>query len=145
MVGNFEHSPNKEGILWFYNKVWKTVKKENVDSKLILVGKMPENLKNIFSNDEDIKVAGLVPELDSYYEISSCVIIPIFHLSGIKIKLLEAMAYGVPIVSTHTGGMGFENIKTIKFADTPESFAYAIKQLLKEDVVTDHDLEKLEK
>jgi len=145
MVGNFEHSPNKEGILWFYNKVWEMVKKENVDSKLILVGKMPENLKNIFSNDGDIKVAGLVPELDPYYEISSCVIIPIFHLSGIKIKLLEAMAYGVPIVSTHTGGMGFENIKTIKFADTPESFAYAIKQLLKEDVVTDHDLEKTRK
>ena len=39
-------------------------------------------------------------------------IIPIFHLSGIKIILLEAMSYGLPIVSNHTGGMGFENIKT---------------------------------
>ena len=57
MVGNFEHSPNMEGILWFYNKVWKMVKKRYEDSKLILVGKMPESLKKTLSNDEDIKFA----------------------------------------------------------------------------------------
>ena len=145
MVGNFEHSPNMEGILWFYNKVWKMVKKRYEDSKLILVGKMPESLKKTLSNDEDIKLEGLVPELNPYYELASCIIIPIFHLSGIKIKLLEAMAYGIPIVSTQTGGMGFEDIPTIKFADTPESFAYAIQQLLTQDVVSDDELEKSRK
>ena len=145
MVGNFEHSPNMEGILWFYNKVWKMVKKRYEDSKLILVGKMPESLKKTLSKDEDIKVEGLVPELNPYYELASCIIIPIFHLSGIKIKLLEAMAYGIPIVSTQTGGMGFEDIPTIKFADTPESFAYAIQQLLTQDVVSDDELEKSRK
>ena len=145
MVGNFEHSPNMEGILWFYNKVWKMVKKRSEDSKLILVGKMPESLKKTLSNDEDIKLEGLVPELNPYYELASCIIIPIFHLSGIKIKLLEAMAYGIPIVSTQAGGMGFEDIPTIKFADTPESFAYAIQQLLTPDVVSDDELKKSRK
>ena len=145
MVGNFEHSPNMEGILWFYNKVWKMVKKRYEDSKLILVGKMPESLKKTFSNDEDIKVEGLVPDLGPYYEQASCVIIPIFHLSGIKIKLLEAMAYGIPIVSTQTGGMGFEDIPTIKFADTPESFAYAIEKILINNIVTGDEIEETRK
>ena len=45
------------------------------------------SLTIFFSNDKDIEVAGLVPSLDPYYEKASCVIIPIFHLSGIKIKL----------------------------------------------------------
>ena len=145
MVGNFEHAPNKEGILWFYHKVWETVKKRYANSKLILVGKMPDSLKTIFSNDMDIKVEGLVSKLDPYYMQASCAIIPIFHLSGIKIKLLEAMAHGVPIVSTHSGGMGFENIQTIKFADTPESFAHAIHQLLTDDIIPEQDLERTRK
>ena len=145
MVGNFEHAPNREGILWFYHKVWKTVKRRYVNSKLILVGKMPDTLKDYFSNDMNIKVEGLVPSLDSYYEMATCVIIPIFHLSGIKIKLLEAMAHRVPIVSTHSGGMGFENVQTIRFADTPESFADAIHKLLTDDIIPEHELDKTRK
>ena len=42
---------------------------------------MPEILKNTFHNEEDINVEGIVPQLNPYYEIASCAIVPIFHLS----------------------------------------------------------------
>ena len=130
MVGNFEHSPNNAGILWFYNEVWQMVKNGLSYSKLILVGKIPQSLKTIFSDDKDIEITGLVSNLDPYYEKAGCVIIPIFHLSGMKLKLLEAMAYGIPIVSTPTGAIGFEDIDVITVASTPKSFAEAILSIL---------------
>ena len=63
MVGNFEYSGNKEGILWFYNEVWKRILHEFNNAKLILVGKCPEDLKTIFSNDEQIEITGVVSRL----------------------------------------------------------------------------------
>lgn len=143
MVGNFEHSPNSEGILWFYNEVWQMVKNGLSYSKLILVGKMSQSLKTIFSNDKDIEITGLVSNLDPYYEKAGCVIIPIFHLSGMKLKLLEAMAYGIPIVSTPTGAIGFEDIDVITVANTPKSFAEAILSILPSHNKNEKELDRV--
>ena len=87
-------------------------------------------MKAIFSNDRDIEITGVVNNLDHYYEKANCVIIPIFHSSGIKIKLIEALAYGIPIVSTPVGAIGFKKVQTITVAGTPKSFAKAILKLL---------------
>jgi len=143
MVGNFEHSPNSAGILWFYNEVWQMVKNGLSYSKLILVGKMSQSLKTIFSNDKDIEITGLVSNLDPYYEKAGCVIIPIFHLSGMKLKLLEAMAYGIPIVSTPTGAIGFEDIDVITVASTPKSFAEAILSILTSHNKNEKELDRV--
>ena len=143
MVGNFEHSPNSAGILWFYNEVWQMVKNGLSYSKLILVGKIPQSLKTIFSDDKDIEITGLVSNLDPYYEKAGCVIIPIFHLSGMKLKLLEAMAYGIPIVSTPTGAIGFEDIDVITVASTPKSFAEAILSILTSHNKNEKELDRV--
>ena len=143
MVGNFEHSPNNAGILWFYNEVWQMVKNGLSYSKLILVGKIPQSLKTIFSDDKDIEITGLVSNLDPYYEKAGCVIIPIFHLSGMKLKLLEAMAYGIPIVSTPTGAIGFEDIDVITVASTPKSFAEAILSILTSHNKNEKELDRV--
>ncbi len=143
MVGNFEHSPNSAGILWFYNEVWQMVKNGLSYSKLILVGKIPQSLKTIFSDDKDIEITGLVSNLDPYYEKAGCVIIPIFHLSGMKLKLLEAMAYGIPIVSTPTGAIGFEDIDVITVASTPKSFAEAILSILPSHNKNEKELDRV--
>ena len=111
-------------------QVWQIIKKQSQNSQLCLVGKIPNHLKAIFSNDQDIEIAGVVNNLDHYYEKTSCVIIPIFHSSGIKTKLIEALAYGLPIISTPAGAIGFTNVKTITVAGTPISFAKAILKLL---------------
>jgi len=142
MVGNFYHGPNAEGILWFYNEVWAKVKNGFPNSKLILVGEMPQALKTVFLNDKDIDIAGLVSNLDFYYEKAGCVIIPIFNLSGIKLKLLEAIAYGIPIVSTTDGTIGIENINTIEVANSPINFAQAIIKFLKSNNLNEEEIEK---
>lgn len=128
MVANFEYAGNFEGIKWFYDFVWPFLK-SNKKYQLDLVGKYPEKLANLVNGDPQISIKGLVPHLDSYYENSRCVIIPLFNDGGTKTKLIEAIAFGVPIVATKIGAKGFENLKTITISDHPEKFAKSIQKI----------------
>ena len=132
MVGNFEYSGNFEGIKWFLEKVWLSLK-EKTDSSLTLVGKYPEELKQIVAKDKKIHLTGLVPDLSPYYLEAGCVILPLFNDGGTKTKLLEAMSYGVPIVSTTIGAKGFELIETIYKTDNPKKFSEYILKVFKND------------
>ena len=67
----------------------------------------------------------------------------IFHLSGMKLKLLEAMAYGIPIVSISDGVMGFEDIDVITVANTPKSFAEAILSILTSHNKNEKELDRV--
>lgn len=132
MVGNFEYAGNFEGIKWFLENVWSFLK-EKTDSNLVLVGKYPEDLKHLVTNDKQIHLAGLVPDLKQYYMNAGCVILPLFNDGGTKTKLIEAMAYGIPIVSTTIGAKGFESIQTIHKTDNPKKFSEFILKVFTND------------
>ena len=132
MVGNFEYAGNFEGIKWFLENVWSLLK-EKTDSNLVLVGKYSETLKQLVANDKQIHLTGLVPDLKQYYMNAGCVILPLFNDGGTKTKLIEAMAYGIPIVSTTIGAKGFESIQTIHKTDNPKKFSEYILKVFKND------------
>ena len=132
MVGNFEYSGNLEGIKWFLENVWSSLK-ENTDSNLRLVGKYPDVLKQIVAKDKKIHLAGLVADLRPYYSEAGCIILPLFNDGGTKTKLIEAMSYGIPIVSTNIGAKGFELIETIYKTDDPKVFSEYILKVIKND------------
>ena len=136
MVGNFEYSGNFEGIKWFLENVWPSLKKKT-DLMLLLVGKYSNSLKKLVVNDSQIQLTGMVPKLDSYYENAGCVILPLFNDGGTKTKLIEAMAYGIPIVSTHVGAKGFESINTIYKTDNPKKFSKYILKIFANDIKYD--------
>lgn len=128
MVANFEYAGNFEGIKWFIELVWPFLKSFK-KYRLVLVGKYPEKLTSLVNGDPQISLEGLVPQLDPYYENSQCVIIPLFNDGGTKTKLIEAIAFGVPIIATNIGAKGFENTKTISISDHPEEFAKLIQRI----------------
>jgi len=132
MVGNFEYSGNLEGIKWFLEKVWSSLK-DKTDSTLTLVGKYPDHLKQLVAKDKKIHLTGLVSDLSPYYSDAGCVILPLFNDGGTKTKLIEAMSYGIPIVSTNIGAKGFELIETIYKTDDPKVFSEYILKVIKND------------
>ena len=141
MVANFDYAGNEEGINWFCDHVWPIIKEKNDNINLNLVGKYPERLKDRIKNEPRISLMGLVSTLDQYYENVACVIIPLFNDGGTKTKLLEAMAYGVSIVSTSIGAKGFSDVSTIKISDEPISFAQSILDVIDQDINKDDLLE----
>lgn len=104
-VGAMGRTENSEGIIWFIKNVWPLVLKNNPKSKLYIVGSSPP--KELICDDEkNIIVTGFVEDLNQYYLNASVFIAPLFTGAGVKFKVLQAFAFGIPVISTPVGAEG---------------------------------------
>lgn len=131
-IGPETHEPNKHGLLWFLNEVFPLVLKKDNSILLNIIGRWNkstiEKWKNKYSN---INFLGYVDNLEDAIR-NSILIVPIFHGSGIRMKILEACNVGIPFVSTSIGaeGLGFTNNVNCFISDTPVLFSNSIIELL---------------
>lgn len=135
-VGLMSWVPNLKGIQWFISQVYPLIKKQIPGVKLVIVGKDGNQLQNYLdkhSADRSISYKGYVKNLKFFYSKTSVFIVPILMGGGIRIKLLEAFAHGLPVVSTYIGAEGIEvvNKKQVCIANTPEEFSKAVTYILK--------------
>ena len=132
-VGNFRHTPNIEGILFFLENIWSLIKQEIKDVKLYIIGQKPPDDIRAMENGGDIVVTGFVEDLRTYYNMGTVFVAPIWAGSGTRLKILEAMAAGLPVVTTTVGaeGIACTDSREILLADTPEAFAARTCELLK--------------
>jgi glycosyltransferase involved in cell wall biosynthesis len=130
MVGNYHYAPNAQGFRWFYTKVWPQIRADMPGARLCLVGRGGHSLESLTAGDNSVSWEGYRLHLGPYYQKAACAIVPIFSGGGIRVKLLEAMAWGVPVVSTTIGAWGVDHDGTVTIADTPEEFAKAVAHCL---------------
>ncbi|VGO20883.1 glycosyltransferase [Pontiella sulfatireligans] len=138
MCGYFANKSNHDGAMWFAREVWPLVSAKHPDLQYYLVGEgASDEMKRFAKKDGRVVVAGLVDDLRPYREQASIFINPMRLGSGLRIKMLEAMATGLPVVSTSLGAAGIpaQNGMNSFIADTPELFADSIEWLL-----NDHQL-----
>lgn len=130
-IGSMEWQANEQGVMWFLNKVWPLVLSAQPNAKFHLAGKgLSKRDPRFFQSG--IVNHGEVSNAEDFMHEHGVMIVPIQAGSGIRIKTLEAMALGVPIVSTSIGAQGLavsDDIE-IKLADEPNDFAAAICALL---------------
>jgi glycosyltransferase involved in cell wall biosynthesis len=130
--GSLEYEPNREGLLWFYRKVWPLVLGKRKEMKLNVVGRGDKSPYAELMADPSVNFIGEVDDLTSYYHSSYISIAPLMQGSGTRLKILEAMSYGTPVVSTAIGAEGIhcEHEKHILIADSEELFAEAVLKLI---------------
>lgn len=127
--GSLDYLPNKNGLLWFYRNIWPELKAKIPEVKLTVVGRNGYSKDYTpLKQDEQIDFVGEVEVVAPYYQKSSMAIVPLLEGSGTRLKILEAMSFGVPVISTTIGadGIDYDNNYNILIADTPKQFANTI-------------------
>lgn len=123
--GSMDTTMNQDAIHYFCSKIFPKVKILQPNAQFIIVGRNPPMKIKKLHNNKDIIVTGSVDDVRPFYEKASVVVAPFRLGGGTKLKIPEAMAMKVPIVSTSIGcqGINVQNGKHIWIADDDSEFA----------------------
>ena len=130
-LGAMDWIPNQEGIKWFLENVWPTIKLEYPTVKLKFAGKkMPEEFFKY--TDVQCEVNDFVDDGMKYMQSGSIMVVPLFSGSGMRVKIIEGLALGKAIVTTTIGleGIPAVNQKDVLVADNAEQFINCLRDLL---------------
>ena len=105
-VGSLDYHPNVEGLKFFTKEVWPELSRRRPEARLRIVGSRPGPEVLAMGSIGGVEVVGPVPKVEPYYEQAEAALVPLFSGGGTRLKVLEAFAAGVPVVSTALGVEG---------------------------------------
>jgi glycosyltransferase involved in cell wall biosynthesis len=126
-IGGFFHTPNVDAVLFFARNIFPLVEKALPDVCFHIIGSNPPDEISRLANLR-ILVHGFVPDVGPFFNTCKVSVAPLRFGAGIKGKINQSQAYGVPVVATSLAveGMQLEHGESVLVADTPEKFAEAI-------------------
>jgi glycosyltransferase involved in cell wall biosynthesis len=133
-VGTLNYRPCIDAVLWLINAIVPIVRHQHPDLEVLIVGKQPPAEIRALAGP-GIFVTGYVADVTPFYLRAAVAVVPIRAGGGSRLKILEAMALGRPVVSTTIGAEGLDVTPglDIVFADDADTFAAAISRLLAEE------------
>jgi glycosyltransferase involved in cell wall biosynthesis len=130
-TGSFRYYVNYEAMLWFVGEVFPLILKQIPEAELIITG---DHANLALPSDTNVKLAGYVDDIKSLIASSTVAIAPLWSGGGTRLKILEAMAIGTPVVATSKGAEGLEACsgEHLFVADDPVEFSNCVIRLLKD-------------
>jgi glycosyltransferase involved in cell wall biosynthesis len=134
-LGGLHWPPNAEGILWFAQHAFPQVRAQIPDAMLTVIGKNPP----AGLEGEGVEVTGYVDNPLSYLAETAVFIVPLHAGGGMRVKILDAWSWGLPVVSTTIGAEGIEtqHEQNILIANTAQDFAQAVIRVLKDPALAE--------
>jgi glycosyltransferase involved in cell wall biosynthesis len=136
-VAGFAHPPNVDAAQWFVGEVLPRVRAHFPGVPLTLVGSHPARSVQALAGD-GVTVTGFVTDeqLDRHYAAARVAICPLRFGAGVKLKVVEAMHHGVPLVTTPIGAQGLKGVEAVcDVTADPVAFADAVVRLLGDDAL----------
>lgn len=136
-VGTLTWAPNNDGMIWFFENVMSNVSKLSWNYNFYVVGKgASERLRNLAEQYENVTITGYVDSVDDYYEKCDFMVVPLFFGSGQRVKIIEGMSRGMPIISTSIGaeGLRYSDEENILIADEKEGFLKSMEKMQSNDL-----------
>ncbi len=135
-MAGFGHAPNEDAAVWFVQQVLPRIRASVPSIRLWLVGSNPTGAVRALSRVPGVLVTGYVSDeqLAAHYSRTRLVVAPMRYGAGIKGKVVEAMRYGVPVVTTSAGVQGMTGLeRDVPAVDEPGEFAECVIALLSDD------------
>lgn len=131
-ISNWLWKPNYDGLKWFLDQVWPEVYRRNPELVFFIIG---DGLSNKFKSDyesENVVLKGFVKDLEPYLNSAGFQVAPLFSGSGMKLKVLNALSHGLPIITTSIGAEGINMTSGVHYmnADNRDQFENAIDYLV---------------
>lgn len=136
-IGALDWAPNIEGIEWFLNKVWPSISENTPDLRFHIAGR---NAPSWFQQKcalPQLRFHGEIDDAHQFMDAHGIMIVPLFTGSGLRIKIVEAMARSGVIITTKTGAKGLPQFKAdqLVVSDEPETWVKQIDKLIKNEEV----------
>ncbi len=131
-VGNFRHTPNVAGLRFLATQVLPELRRHRPNAELVVVGAFPPPEIEELCRQPGMRLLGMVPEIREVLSRYAVFLSPIFSGSGVRVKILEAFASGIPVVSTPLGAEGLDVTSgaDLMLARNAREFISAIIELL---------------
>lgn len=131
-IGTMYWPPNIDSMLYFSHEILPLVQEQVSDCTLVIAGQRPAPSIQALASNPAIKVTGYVDDVRDVARNCGVFIVPLRSGSGVRVKILNAMAMGLPIVSTSIGAEGLEVVsgEHLIIADRPQEFAQAVVKVL---------------
>jgi GT2 family glycosyltransferase/glycosyltransferase involved in cell wall biosynthesis len=128
-IGNLAHRPNSDGVLYFLREVYPLIQRALPEIELDIIGDNPAEIAAYA--DACVRVHGYVPDVTAFWQTRRVFVAPLRYGAGVKGKIGEALAHGLPVVTTTVGaeGMGLVHNESALITETPQAFAEAVVQL----------------
>jgi glycosyltransferase involved in cell wall biosynthesis len=133
LVGNYLYPPNADAADFLVTSILPRIIERRPDVTLRLVGEANDAVARL-DRPPAVTVVGRVDDLRPELARADLIVVPVRYGSGTRVKILEAAAHRIPVVSTTLGaeGLGFENDRHLLVADDPGAFASACLRLLED-------------
>jgi hypothetical protein len=134
-VGGFWHAPNEDAVLWFVEHVWPRIRAESPGIVFRIAGADPTPEVLALARLPDVEVLGYVPDLTPYFDAARVFVAPLRFGAGMKGKVGQSLANGLPVVTTAIGaeGMSLADGEHLLLADNARDFANCVLTLLDDD------------
>ena len=133
-TGDMSYFPNEDAVCYFAKKVLPLVRQAIAGVRFLIVGRNPTGNVRQLQKIEGVEVTGFVPDVRTYLAKSHVAVAPFLIAAGIQNKILEAMAYGLPVVATSrtTRGLSPSVAELVDTGDTAEEMAARVVLLLRD-------------
>jgi len=135
-IGNFQHPPNNDAIVYFIEKIWPLIQEKNPGIQFYIIGANPFP-QLITMPHQNIYVLGYVKDISKYFNQCKVSVAPIRYGAGLKGKIRTSLSYGLPVVASSVAieGMGLKHKSEILVADNEIEFANCIIELYNNKVL----------
>lgn len=132
-MGSMDWHANVDAVLHFAAEIWPSVVSRAQEARFVVVGRdPPQEIRALADTGRNIEVTGTVKDVRPYLRSAHAMVVPLRIGGGTRLKIFEAMAAEVPVISTSVGaeGLPLEHARHFLRADTAAEFAQAIISVL---------------